>query len=190
MIASIASMVALGKRLAKPFEGWRSHPYLCPANVATIGWGATRYPDGRRVRLSDPPLSVADGETLLSHDMGVYVRAAVALSPNLTNLPAEVGAAIGDFCFNLGVTRYKASTLRKRVAAQDWPGVARELGKWVNGGGRKLPGLVRRRAAEAALILSVMAHANDNQAALVDQARRILAESTDPVGDLRRLLAA
>jgi lysozyme len=61
-------------------------------------------------------------------------------------------SAIADFCFNLGTTRYKASTLKRRVDAGDWPGAAEELAKWVWGGGQKLPGLVARRAAESLLL--------------------------------------
>ena len=66
--------------------------------------------------------------------------------------PPKIQAAIADFCFNLGVPRYRGSTLRKRVDAQDWNGACTELPKWVFGGGRKLPGLVARRAAEVKLI--------------------------------------
>lgn len=192
-MTTAAAIVAVAKPLAKPFEGWRARPYLCPAGVATIAWGATRYINGVTVKLSDPPVSLETGEAMLDHDMRVFANAVLALSPNLGRLPAEVGAALTDFCFNLGVTRYKASTLRRRVASQDWKGVAYQLSLWVHGGGRRLPGLVKRRAAEAALILHAMSAANDNaarQGALVDQARRILSDSPDPVGDLRRLLAA
>jgi lysozyme len=61
-------------------------------------------------------------------------------------------AAVSDFTFNLGAGKLRASTLRRRLLAEDWEGAPHELRKWVFGGGKKLPGLVRRRAAEAALI--------------------------------------
>ena len=61
-------------------------------------------------------------------------------------------SAIADFCYNLGTTRYKSSTLRRKVRDSDWLDAADELQKWVWGGGRKLPGLVLRRQAEAALL--------------------------------------
>jgi lysozyme len=191
-MTTVAAMVEVAKPGARRFEGFRSRPYLCPAAVASIAYGATRYRDGRRVRLSDPPVSVAEGEALLDHDMTAFTAAAVALSPVLAQLPAEVGAAIGDFCFNLGTTRYKASTLRKRVQARDWTGAAHQLRLWVHAAGRTLPGLVKRRAWEAQLILRAMSAANDNaeqQLILVGEARRILQTSADPIGDLRRLLA-
>lgn len=57
-----------------------------------------------------------------------------------------------DFSFNLGLGAFRGSTLRRRLQAQDWPAARQELAKWVRGGGRVLPGLVVRRAAEAALL--------------------------------------
>jgi lysozyme len=57
-----------------------------------------------------------------------------------------------DFAYNLGVARYRASTLRKRVDDGDWEDAKAQLALWTRGGGRVLPGLVRRRAAEAALL--------------------------------------
>jgi lysozyme len=185
-MSGLAAIVETAKPLARRFEGWRPRRYKCPAGVWTQGYGHTG--EG----ITAEPWSLRRGEAVLDADLAVYARAVLALSPNVARLPREVGAALTDFCFNLGVTRYKASTLRKRVRAEDWQGAAHELGKWVFGGGRKLPGLVKRRAAEAALILRVMqGAANDNeQAAMVAEARRILAESADPLGDLRKLLAA
>jgi lysozyme len=56
-----------------------------------------------------------------------------------------------DFCYNLGVGRLQTSTLRRVVNAGDWQGAKEQLMRWTRGGGRVLPGLVRRRAAEVAL---------------------------------------
>lgn len=74
-------------------------------------------------------------------------------SPELIKEPAVLGV-ITDFAYNLGVARYRASTLKKRIDSKDWDGAAIELGKWVMGGGKKLPGLVRRRQAEADILLA------------------------------------
>lgn len=60
--------------------------------------------------------------------------------------------AIVDF-FNLGAGRLQTSTLRRRINQRDWTGAAAELRRWVYGGGKVLPGLVARRAAEAAWLL-------------------------------------
>lgn len=144
-------MIELLKMLLRRFEGTRLRPYLCPAGVPTIAMGATRYEDGTPVKLSDPPITPARAEELLDHDAQVYAQGALNLSPNLAP-HREKHAAVGDFCYNLGTTRYKASTLRKRIAEGDWAGAAVEAEKWVWGGGKKLPGLVKRRAVMASLL--------------------------------------
>ena len=55
-----------------------------------------------------------------------------------------------DFCFNLGMGAFSKSTLRKKIMAHAPEREIRaEFMKWVNGGGRKLPGLVKRREWEA-----------------------------------------
>jgi lysozyme len=56
--------------------------------------------------------------------------------------------AIVDFAYNLGVGRLQTSTLRRKINAQDWVGAKEQLRLWVRGGGRVLPGLVKRREAE------------------------------------------
>jgi lysozyme len=61
-------------------------------------------------------------------------------------------AALIDFAFNLGSGQLRASTLRKRVNAQQWHLVPAELRKWIRGGGRVLRGLVLRCEARVALI--------------------------------------
>jgi lysozyme len=138
-------------RLIQRFEGLRLKPYLCPAGIPTIGYGCTRYPDGRGVTLSDSPISTTTAMEMLAFEAAQFMRQTLILSPVLATHEGRL-SAITDFCYNLGTTRYKASTLRRKVNAQDWEGAAQELSKWVWGGGKKLPGLVLRRAAEAQLL--------------------------------------
>jgi len=78
-----------------------------------------------------------------------YIGHALRLSPTLTG---DRLVAISSFIYNLGPTRYASSTLRRRVNAGTWPEARREICRWVFGGGRKLPGLILRREAEAALL--------------------------------------
>ena len=141
----------LAAALCQQFEGFRAVPYLCPANVPTIGYGATAYLDGRRVTLKDAPLSREAGLRLLMVSLErVYLPSVKRLCPGADTAPRI--AALLDFTFNLGAGQLKASTLRRKVNAGDWDAVPAELMKWTRGGGRVLPGLVRRRAAEVALI--------------------------------------
>lgn len=138
--------------LCRYFEGFFPKPYLCPAKVPTIGYGTTYYPDGRAVKLSDPAISQAQATEYLYHELTKFLGQVLTLCPGLASEPAGRIAAILDFTYNLGAGRLKASTLRKRVNAKDWPQVKLELMKWVMGGGKKLNGLVKRREAECSLI--------------------------------------
>ena len=40
-----------GLNLIKKYEGFSSKPYMCPANVPTIGYGSTYYPNGTKVKI-------------------------------------------------------------------------------------------------------------------------------------------
>lgn len=148
-----ASAIDVAAALCRRFEGFRGRPYLCPAGVPTIGYGATHYLDGRRVQLTDPPISQEAAERLLKRQLERdYLPAVLRLCPSLAGESAERLAAIIDFAFNLGDNRLRASTLRRRINAGEWALVPAELRKWVIGGGRVLRGLVLRREAEAVLI--------------------------------------
>jgi lysozyme len=137
--------------LCRRFEGVYLKPYLCPAGVPTIGCGATYYMDGRRVKLTDPMITMEHAIVLLRWMVAtVYLPAVRKLCPGVTD-PNRLAALI-DFAFNLGVGRLAASGLRRRVNAGDWGRVPPELMKWIRGGGRVLRGLLLRRQAECLLI--------------------------------------
>lgn len=139
--------------IAKVFEGFYSKPYLCPAGVWTIGFGTTVYPSGIRVTKLDKQISKDLGEEYLLYEMKYSLAAASRLCPVLLLEENENRlAAITDFVYNLGSGRLQQSTLRRRINETDWEEVKVQLGKWVFGGGKKLPGLVKRRKVEARLI--------------------------------------
>lgn len=87
---------------------------------------------------------------LLEHELEACLPKVKRLCPGLWSDQAT--AAILDFAFNCGTGALQSSTLRKRINAGDVDGARTELMKWVRGGGKVLPGLVKRRAAECALI--------------------------------------
>lgn len=148
----------LAEALCKRFEGFRSRPYLCPAGVPTIGYGSTYYADGRKVTLQDPPISEPDARALLLEELlHNYAPGVLRQCPVLLTLAMNANDwgklnAIVDFAYNLGVGRLQASTLKRKINAQDWEGAKEQLMLWVRGGGRILPGLVARRKAEMLLI--------------------------------------
>lgn len=86
---------------------------------------------------------------MLMNAVPAYMAQSLRLSPRLSG---QRLVAITDFVFNLGPTRYASSTLRRRVNEEDWDEARYEIRKWVFGGGKKLPGLIIRREAEAALL--------------------------------------
>lgn len=131
-------------RLIKRFEGCRLVPYYCPSGVLTCGWGST----GQDV-FPGEPWTQEYADRRMEIDAVRFARATLALCPALNG---DALCAIADFAYNCGTGNLKASTLRRRLNAGDMPGARAELGKWVRGGGRILPGLVARRAAEAALL--------------------------------------
>ena len=137
--------------LCKRFEGFRAQPYLCPAGVATIGYGSTYYADGRKVSLQDAPMDEPTADALLMGELAhTYAPGVLRLCPGLA-LDVPKLNAIVDFAYNLGVGRLQTSTLRRKINARDWPGAQEELNKWTKAGGRVLPGLLKRRTAECAL---------------------------------------
>lgn len=133
--------------LAKHFEGLYLKPYICPARYPTIGYGHLLK------SLDHPSITKEEAEALLSLDMQTATNGALRMCPVLLLEPTDRLAALADFCFNLGVGRLQTSTLRRRINQGDWNEAIYELKRWVNGGGRKLQGLVLRRDAEAQMIL-------------------------------------
>lgn len=133
-------------RLIRKFEGCKLVAYLCPAGVWTIGWGATGKDVVKGLRWTQP-----QADARMRTDADTYMLAAAAISPILW-FNEDIHSAVADFCYNLGTTRYKGSTLRKKIDKADWAGARAELAKWVFGGGRKLPGLVLRRHEESLLL--------------------------------------
>jgi lysozyme len=142
----------LAETLCKSFEGLRLQPYICPAGYPTIGYGTVYKPDGSKVTLDHPSITPTVALAWLRHELcHNYLPGVLKASPELINYPDALGA-ITDFAYNLGVPRYRASTLRKRINSLDWGGARAELVKWNKGGGKELRGLVLRRNAEVLLL--------------------------------------
>lgn len=141
----------LSADLCRHFEGFSNKPYLCPANYWTLGYGTVYKPDGSTVTSKDAPITRELANNWLLHELEHnYMHGVLQKSPHLVNYP-QVLAAMTDFAYNLGVARYRASTLAKRINDRDWATSKLELARWTRGGGKVLPGLVRRRNAEAKL---------------------------------------
>lgn len=141
-----------GIDLIKKFEGCYLTAYLCPAQIPTVGIGTIRYPDGTKVKLGDK-CTAEQAEQYLMHDLKQFELSVDAMCTDMLN--ENQFSALVSFCYNLGAGALKSSTLLKKVNANpNDPTIANEFMKWVNGGGKKLPGLVKRRTAEVELYFS------------------------------------
>jgi lysozyme len=124
-------------------------PYRCPANIPTIGYGATRYSDGTPVSMGDRGITEEEAENLLA----AHCDHAEYWVSRLTQVAVTANqfSALVSLIYNIGSGNFQASTVRQKLNRRDYDGAADNFWQWRRGGGRILSGLVRRRAAEAAL---------------------------------------
>ncbi len=146
---ALAAVLALGLGAAVPviqhFEGKRNAAYIDPVGIPTICYGHT---GGVKLgqRLSDDECT-----ELLADDMLEALEAV----DRCTRRPLldHQRAAFVSFTFNVGGGKFCRSTMAKLASLGRVEEACRELPKWVFADGRKLPGLVKRRAAEMAVCL-------------------------------------
>lgn len=165
-----------GEDLMHRFEGFRSKPYLCPAHIWTIGYGHVLYQAQIRLPVVRPPgktqadipmirkempLKPEDNrvwtkteiEELFRMDVASFERGVLRLVPGVVGRQGSFDALV-SFAFNAGLGNLQRSQIRMRANRGDWEGAAEAFMMWTKGGGKVLPGLVRRRDAERALFLS------------------------------------
>ncbi len=142
-----------GIDLIKHFEGFRAKPYLCPARIPTIGYGATYYADGTKVRITDNPISKEDAEALLRDHLKHYEKAVDRYTRD--DITQEQFDALVSFAYNLGVSALRRSTLLKKVNQNPKDkNIDYQFSRWVRANGRVLKGLQKRRKAESKLYFS------------------------------------
>lgn len=152
-----------GRNFTRPFEGLhdgnKNTPLLEPmqdfAGVWTLGYGSIFDARGVRVHEATAPITPEEAEALLLRDSTAAESAAVTLSAP-TTLPYTWRVALGDFVFNMGSGRYKASTLRACVQRGDLDAALREFPKYRLAGGKIARGLVIRRQMEAELVTGAL----------------------------------
>ena len=133
--------------LIKRFEGYLNKPYLCPAGIPTIGFGTTVYPSGKKVLLSDPPITMTEACFFLKNDL---IRFENAINKAVTvPITQHQFDALCSFVYNVGVGAFLDSTLLKKINAGEYAGD--EFLRWNKAGGKVLTGLIERRQAEKVL---------------------------------------
>ncbi len=140
-----------GIELIKRFEGLRLKAYQDSVGVWTIGYGWTQPVDGKKV---GPGMQIdqATADRLLKcgvvqYEQGVNQLVKVKITQGQFD-------ALVSFAYNLGLRSLSTSTLLKKLNDGDKQGAADQFGRWVNAGGKRLDGLVARRAAEREMFLS------------------------------------
>ena len=154
------------------FEGYRNKPYLCPAHLWTVGYGEVLYHDQIKLPMvrkegytgpirKDYPLKDADNRIWSKEEINdrfknllvSFERGVLRLAPNLSGNQGLFDACV-CLSYNIGVGGFQRSTLRQRILRDESPErIAEGFLMYTKGGGRELPGLVRRRKAEVALFM-------------------------------------
>ena len=135
-----------GWELIRHFEGLRLKAYPDPATGGdpwTIGFGSTgpHVKPGMRI-------TAEQADELLQADLRRFED---YVAENCGKTTDNQFAALVSFCFNVGEGNLRTSTLRRLHLAGDYAGAQAQFSRWTRAAGKVLPGLVKRREAEAAL---------------------------------------
>jgi lysozyme len=161
-----------GEDLMHRYEGCRNKPYLCPAHIWTIGYGHVLYQEQIRLPVvrvegytgmirKEMPLKPEDNrvwtkteiDELFRADVASFERGVLRLVPGCAGRQGSFDALV-SISFNFGLGNLQRSTIRMKANRDDWEGAADAFRVWTKGGGKVLPGLVKRREAERTLFLS------------------------------------
>ena len=137
-----------GLNLIKEFEGFRDHSYICPAGVTTIGYGTTLI-EGIPVYMG---MNITESQASELLEKQVNDQYAAAVIRNLkVPLNQNQFDALVSWTYNLGEGALKSSTMLKLLNQGNYDSVPAQMMRWTKANGVDLPGLVRRRKAEAEL---------------------------------------
>lgn len=132
------------------FEGLRLKSYDDGIGIWTIGFGTTKYPNGLRVKKGDS-CTLEQAKAYMQNDLKEFeqtVNDAVRVPLNQNQFDTLVSLA-----YNIGTNAFKNSTLVKKLNDGDYQGTANQFNVWVVAGGKRMQGLVNRRAAEKEVFL-------------------------------------
>lgn len=130
----------------KRHEALKLHAYKDAVGVWTIGYGHTLTAKQGMV------ITEAEAEKLLIQDLKT---AEDEINKHLLPLKQHQFDSLTSFVFNVGIGSFRRSTLLKRLKIDiNHPDIINQFNRWVYGGGKILPGLVRRRKEEANLYIN------------------------------------
>lgn len=154
-----------GVNLIKEFEGFRSKAYKCPAGVWTIGFGHTSAAGSPMVK-SGMSVSPEEAEAILRRDLKQY-EDAVSASIKVELTSNQFSACV-SLCYNIGAGNFGKSSVVRFCNKKQFKQAADAFALWNKAGGKVLPGLVRRRAAEASLFSKDDVKTSEEVRAVVD----------------------
>jgi len=139
--------------IVKTFEGYQVKAYQDTAGVWTIGYGTTKYPDGKTVAAGDT-VTQAQAETYLAHDMLSCAQTLASTVPYWSAMNANQKSALISFGYNLGPGFYGGSdfnSITSALGGHRWTDVPRVMTLYSDPGESGHDGLLRRRIAEGDL---------------------------------------
>lgn len=133
--------------LIKKWEGFRDHAYKCSAGVITIGFGTTRYPNGRGVKMGDT-CTKAQAETWLACHLETEINH--YLDKDFPKLKPNQREALQSLLYNWGYPSFKRSKLFKAIKDNN---IEQIFKQWdiITAAGKPSLGLIRRRLDELQL---------------------------------------
>lgn len=141
-----------GYALIRQAEGFRAAAYKDTGGVWTIGFGTIKYPDGTAVKKGDT-CTHAQAEEWLKNDckwvdacLDKYIKSKVTQNQF---------DALSSFVYNVGETAFVKSTMLTLLNQSNYVAAANQFDRWVFDNGKRVQGLVNRRATEKQLFLKV-----------------------------------
>jgi lysozyme len=148
-----------GEAVIKNFEGLRLNAYQDSAKVWTIGYGSTRYHDGKTIKPGDKLADESQADALFRNTLGQYsdaVNHLVKVTLNQNQFDALV-----SFTYNEGTGALEKSMILHNLNEKDYEGAAAQFPAWnkitdpKTGEKVILDTLVKRREEERKLFLSI-----------------------------------
>jgi len=139
-----------GYDLIKEFEGFSDRPYKCSANIPTIGYGNTFYPDGKRVSMLDKQITKDYADEIFKYVADNFAfKVSKLIKSKVTQNQFN---ALVSFAYNVGIGNLEKSTLLKLVNINPNDAmIAKQFLRWNKAKGKELKGLTNRRIKESAL---------------------------------------